>query len=169
MGVILGGELRRGAHSAAGEIGQVAFVSSLNETGDVEWRTAKSGEEALQAAAAGDAAATREVQRFIGGIIGGIVTAVMVIDPELIVIGGALSDAGDALLSPLRRAAQDELRLPIDLEIVSSDLGTEAVVLGALVLAARLSAASIYGAPVAEPGLEGAAARAFVRAAAAGR
>ena len=64
---------------------------------------------------------------------------VNVLNPEVIVIGGELAAAGDALLAPIR-AAIDRFAIGSaadDVRVVASPLGGRAEVLGALILAAH--------------------------------
>ena len=160
MGLILDGRLRRGSHSAAGEVGNIVFAMQTNVRGQLSWQTAATGEEVFRRAAAGDEESSREIERFVNGIAMGIATVTMAIDPDVVVIGGGLSLAGDVLLEPMRRAIQREIRLPIKQSIVGSELGAESVVLGALALAFGASAETVYGvSDIPEPQLDVAGAR----------
>lgn len=146
MGTILSGRLRRGRHGAAGEVGDIIFSDFADRAGTLRWTSAGSAEEVFRRAAAGDESARAEVLRFVTGLSTGLATLVMGIDPDLVVIGGGLSKAGDVLLEPLRVAVAERITVPVRPDIVASALGTNAVVLGALVQAgARLS--SVTGVP----------------------
>lgn len=59
-----------------------------------------------------------------------IVTMALVLNPELVVIAGGVSGAGEILLTPLRRQLAEMARLPPRLEL--STLGARVVVLGAI-------------------------------------
>lgn len=167
MGLIIGGRLRRGSHSAAGEVGDIVFSKQVNARGQLRWSSAESGEDVFRRAAEGDPASTDEVERFVGGLATGIATVAMAIDPDVVVIGGGLSRAGDALLGPLRRAVWGAIPLPIRPSIIASELGAESVVLGAVALAFVESAHRVYGiAEVAEPHIDVAGARALAERAA---
>ncbi|MBR7741836.1 ROK family protein [Phycicoccus sp. BSK3Z-2] len=135
MGLLIDGELRRGHNSAAGEIGEMAFGTMLNASGDLTWRAAATGEEVFRQAAAGDAGSQAEVAEFVEGLAAGMALVTMAIDPDIVVIGGGLSGAGDVLLEPLRDSINAQIRVPVRPAIRGSELGTEAVVLGALALA----------------------------------
>ncbi|HEX8123044.1 MAG TPA: ROK family transcriptional regulator [Solirubrobacteraceae bacterium] len=68
-----------------------------------------------------------------------LASLVNVLNPEVIVIGGELAAAGDALLDPIR-AAIARFAIPSaaeDVRVVPSPLGGRAEVLGALILAAH--------------------------------
>lgn len=116
------------------------------------------GEMVTRAARAGDPAAT-ELFADLGHWLGeGIASLVAVLDPELIVVGGGVSEAGDLLLDPARAAFARQLtgrghRRQAD--IVGALLGNDAGMIGAADLAARRAAADPSapdptGAPVGE-------------------
>jgi predicted NBD/HSP70 family sugar kinase len=162
MGLIIDGKLRRGAHSAAGEVGEIVFSMKVSATGQLSWNSAPTGEEVFRMAVDGDEEAREEIESFVGGLATGIATLTMAIDPDVVVVGGGLSRAGEALLEPLRRAVMREIRLPIHPTIIQSELGAESVVLGALALAFGQSAERVYGtADVPEPDIDVAGARAL--------
>lgn len=145
MGLILEGKVRRGHHGAAGEVGDIVFSNHVDQTGELRWATAPSAEQVFQQSAAGDEESQQEIQRFVSGLSVGVATVVMAIDPDLIVIGGGLSRAGDALLDPLREAVNAEITVPIRPAIVASELGAESVVLGALARAFGESTTLVFG------------------------
>lgn len=90
-----------------------------------------------RAAAAGDAVAG-DILRETGELLGfALVSLVNIFDPERIVIGGGIAGAGEALLGPaedvLRRHA---MRIPARaVELVVAELGDEAALIGAALLA----------------------------------
>jgi predicted NBD/HSP70 family sugar kinase len=105
----------------------------------------------LGAAAAGDSAARRvlaDAGRYIGTAVA---TLCDLLNPELIVVGGELSAAGDVLLDPLREQVHRDA-IPAtsrQLEIVPGVLGPRAELLGALALVLAM------GRPGFEPGTDG--------------
>ncbi|MGA5064252.1 ROK family protein [Streptomyces exfoliatus] len=96
------------------------------------------------AAEAGDPQAVARVDRFARVVAQGLAAMVLTVNPDLVVIGGGLSRAGDAVASPVR----DHLgRLCLDPpEVVVSTLGTEAVSLGAVRLALEHLNTELFGA-----------------------
>jgi glucokinase len=93
------------------------------------------------AAKVGDPVA-REAFRQVGYWLGnGLADLVQIIDPQLLVIGGGVIDAGDALLHPTKAAYEEALaqrgRLPVA-EIRGALLGNLAGVVGAADLARHL-------------------------------
>lgn len=122
-GAIAGGRLVRGAHGAGGELGHIpvepggapcacgssgcleAYASATGilrmarESG-VE---AGSAREVYALAAGGDAAALAVTERAARYLAQGIVAMVAAFDPQAVLIGGGVSQAGDLLFAPLRR------------------------------------------------------------------
>lgn len=155
MGLIIGGKLRRGHHSAAGEVGDIVFSMQVNKLGQLAWTSAGTAEDVFRQAAHGDHASKQEIDRFAAGLAVGMATVTMAIDPDLVVIGGGLSRAGDLLLEPLRRAVNEVITVPVRPVIIASELGAESVVLGALALAFGASSVIVYGsADVKEPAID---------------
>ncbi|HEY7629112.1 MAG TPA: ROK family transcriptional regulator [Thermoleophilaceae bacterium] len=158
-GIVVGGEIVRGAAGTAGEIGH----TTMDEHGDV-CRCGNRGcletvagadtvlrmlepvhgpdftlHDAIDAALAGDAGCRRVIAdagRHIGIALANLVN---LLSPELIVVGGELAGAGDILLNPIRDAVA---RYAIETAasattLVPTELGDDAEVLGAIALAVR--------------------------------
>ncbi|AUH44406.1 ROK family protein [Streptomyces sp. CMB-StM0423] len=131
-GVLLNGRLRAGHHGAAGEIGV------LRGSG---WHTAPgrllahgdSAEALFEAVRAGDDRAERTLAGFTGDLAQGVAAMVLTVDPELVVVGGGLSRAGELLLAPLRSRLAELCLFPV--EVAASTLGDEAAALGGVRLA----------------------------------
>jgi glucokinase len=87
----------------------------------------------VQAVEGGDSAAREVWLRSIRALAAGLVSLINVLDPRIILIGGGLAEAGDALFGPLRKQlATMEWRLgDAHVEIVSAQLGPRAGALGA--------------------------------------
>ncbi|NRQ36473.1 ROK family protein [Nonomuraea sp. NN258] len=140
MGLLIGGRPHRGAHAAAGEIGAqphenwVAFKYVMDYAMAVEPGELRSGRQsaefAIERARAGDARAVRAVEEFGRGLGAGLLTVVNPLDPELVVIGGSLSSAGDLLVEPIRELFEQYCLYPP--AVVASGLGDECITLGAL-------------------------------------
>ncbi|OLT11077.1 transcriptional regulator [Kocuria sp. CNJ-770] len=156
-GLILNGTLFRGATGSAGEIGH----STVDERGRVCrcgnrgcLETYVSSEETTRlltdthgpdltipdlvaAAAAGDVGCARvigDTGRMLGTSVANLCN---IINPELVVIGGEISRAGDLLLDPLREiVSRYGVRGSVqDLRIEAARLGIQAHVAGAVILA----------------------------------
>lgn len=162
MGLIIEGKLRRGRHGAAGEIGGSVFSMHVDDSGQLRWESAGTGEEVFRAAGDGDPAAIAEIEAFVRGVATGIATVTMAVDPDVVVVGGGLSRAGEELLRPLRAAVMSEIGVPVRPSIIQSELGAESVVLGALALASGQAMERLYLAPgMPEPEIDVAGAQAL--------
>lgn len=144
-GVVVGGEIYRGADSYAGEIGHLtvrpdgprclcgAFGCLERMCGGI-WMEPDHGRPAQELLRSPDF-----VRRYVTDLALGLKACIMLLNPARIVIGGGISKAGDALFVPLRA----ELRRQITdwsrarLDVVPAALGDDSVLYGALALAER--------------------------------
>ncbi|TDC32882.1 ROK family glucokinase [Micromonospora sp. 15K316] len=177
-GIVLGGELVRGAHGIAAELGHMLTVPDGHQCGCgrlgcieqyasgsalVRFARAAAREEPQRATAllelAGGAAeaitgpmvtaaakggdpvsteAFAQVGRWLGTSLADMA---QILDPQVLVVGGGVIDAGDLLMGPTRRSYIDSLaqrsRLPVA-EIRPAELGNRAGVIGAADLARRM-------------------------------
>lgn len=150
-GMILGGKPRRGAHNVAGDIGRVAFRGLNERTGEIRWRSAATAKEVFALARQQDTRAKEELREFINELGRGIATVVMAIDPAIVIIGGGMSLAEEELLEPLREAVNRHVGLPLGLPLITSRLGAEAAVHGALIFAFSQCSEQIYRVGVLPP------------------
>jgi glucokinase len=152
---VVDGRAHAGAHGAAGEMGHIVV-----RPGGQKCRCGASGcleAEASAAAVArryadvtGDRATAREVvaragagepaavqvwRETIDALADGLVAAQALLDPAVIVLGGGLAEAGEALLAPLRSAVRERLTFHREPPLVRAALGDEAGCLGAALLA----------------------------------
>jgi predicted NBD/HSP70 family sugar kinase len=158
-GIILGGVLQRGAQGTAGDLGHVRVArggETICRCGNAGCLEAIAGGPALAAAlsASGEQAlsgsqdvvglvrsgdvqalqAVRQAGRDIGDVLA---TCVNLVNPSVIVVGGALAQAGEHLLAGIREVVYTR-SLPLateHLRIVPSVSGQNAGVAGAAVLA----------------------------------
>lgn len=176
-GIVLGGELVRGAHGIAAELGHMLAVPNGHlcgcgrygcieqyASGHALVRIARSGArqepdraERLLALAGGDAElitgpmvtaaaqagdpVSRDAFAQIGHWLGvGMADLVQILDPQVLVVGGGVVEAGELLLGPARRSYVEALaqrgRLPVA-EVRPAELGNAAGVVGAADLARR--------------------------------
>ncbi len=156
-GLVIGGRLHHGVGGTAGELGHVQVdaagsVCRCGNRGCLESVAATSAvldllarshgpgltlERVLALAAADEPGALRAIGdagRTLGLVLAGVCN---LLNPGLVVVGGELSAAGDALLGPLREAlALHAIRSAVgDVRVVPSSLGRRAEVLGAIALA----------------------------------
>jgi predicted NBD/HSP70 family sugar kinase len=111
-------------------------------------------DEVMELAAAGDSGGRRAIAdagRVLGRSVAAIVNA---FNPELVIVGGPVSAAGEILLDPMREAV-NRYAIPsaaADVRITRGVLGDRAEVLGALELAARQSDVALAAStPVTRP------------------
>ena len=150
-GLVQNGRLETGAHGSAGEIGNMVIeymglACTCGGRGHLESYIAhrafvmyagKDAKSVEQDARAGSAKAKRVYEK-VGTFLGiGIASAVNLWDPDIIVVGGGIGNAGDLLLRPARTAARRELASPIAkkrLKIVKAHLGHAAGAIGAALI-----------------------------------
>jgi predicted NBD/HSP70 family sugar kinase len=152
-GILIGGRLFRGWKGAAGEIGLQRefhddepldamfgpFERRASGIGIAERYRELAGEKRatartiFEAAASGDELARRVVEEATSLLAGGLVNMCAVLAPELVVLGGGVARAGEALVGPIRERL--ERSLPAPPRCVLSELGDQASVVGAVRLA----------------------------------
>ncbi|MFF2773945.1 ROK family protein [Streptomyces sp. NPDC058052] len=154
----LGGGIEPGA-GRAGEIGHVTVrpggppcacgrsgcLETLASTAAITraWRRAggRPGADALacaRAVEAGDASAARVWREAVDALADALITALTILDPGTLLIGGALATTGDTLLVPLREAVTERLTFQRRPVVAASRLGDTAACLGAALLARDL-------------------------------
>jgi predicted NBD/HSP70 family sugar kinase len=157
-GLVLGGELHRGQHGAAGEIDYALVglgqevdpsaegVSALAErlaAGSSSAMAAPPDARAIFAAArGGDAVAGDVVAEVARRIALHVAPIAAVADVALVVLGGGLGANGDLLLEPVRRLLEEWLPDPPRVEI--SSLGEAAVLSGALAVGLRSALENVF-------------------------
>ncbi|MEV0586171.1 ROK family protein [Nonomuraea sp. NPDC050310] len=137
-GLIIDGKLHRGFGAAAGELVMLPEVRWLRATGHLnECEIVPEGtspEDAagytLAAARRGEPLAMAAVDRYLDDLAVGAAAMALLLDPEVVILGGGFSRSADVLLEPLRaRLERSCMRPP---EVRASTLGEECVVLGAI-------------------------------------
>ncbi len=145
-GIVIGGQVYRGADSYAGEIGHLTVRPDgprclCGAHGCLERMCAGIWMEPDHGRPAHELLRDPEfVRRYVVDLALGLKACIMLLNPARIVIGGGISKAGDALFEPLRA----ELRLQITpwsrarIDVVPAALGDDSVLYGALALARRI-------------------------------
>ncbi|MEU1721258.1 ROK family protein [Actinomadura sp. ATCC 39365] len=137
-GLIIGGRVHRGFGAAAGEISMLPEArwfdapEHLNSCAAVPQGTPPEDAAGYTLAAArnGDPVALEAVGRFLDDLAVGAAAMVLVLDPQVVVLGGGFSRSADVLLGPLRERLERRcMRMP---EVRASTLGDECVVAGAI-------------------------------------
>ncbi len=178
MGVVLDGELRRGAAGLAGEIGYLALDMDAAASGRVAaWGDgafealtsaaailalaraaglpeAASAADIFDAARSGEPAAATVVAIEARRLAHAIAAIAAVLDPHLVVLGGGIgTGGGDLLLGPVADALA--AISPFSPRLAISGLGADGVIAGAAATGLRLALDRIFErAATSAPGLE---------------
>jgi predicted NBD/HSP70 family sugar kinase len=161
LGLMLGGELYRGAHGAAGEIAYLPIGSDPDgkrRRGTFEESAAAAGivrsakalgmngpltpKRIFALARKGDRRASRAVEVEAARLATVVATITPILDPQLIILGGGIGLNGDLLLEPIER----ELRRvsPFQPRVVISALGEDAVCQGAVATALQTGRERVF-------------------------
>ena len=142
----------RGRLGLAGEMGLIAFgddakvlesvASARAISEEYSWLTGRQASaESIVAARRDDPAAARVWSAGIEALARGIAAAVLLEDPEIVVVGGGVSNAGSELLDTLQpRVAELVLELRVPTAIVRATHGPHSGVVGAAIHAGAKSA-----------------------------
>ncbi|SCF68710.1 ROK family protein [Streptomyces sp. Ncost-T10-10d] len=152
----IAGTIESGAHGYAGEIGHIVVrpdgpdcgcgqrgcLETLASASAVTraWAAA-SGDPTADAAdcakavESGDPAAVEVWRNAVDALAAGLVTALTLLDPSALIIGGGLAEAGETLFTPLRAAVEERVTFQKLPHIVPAALGDTAGCLGAGLLA----------------------------------
>jgi predicted NBD/HSP70 family sugar kinase len=160
MGLVLGGELHRGNHGAAGEVdwalagmaeevdpsgeGVAALAArlALSDSSETALAPPYDAREIFIAARGGDPLARAVVDEVARRIAAHVAPIAAVADPALVVLGGGLGTNGDLLLQPVRRLLAEWLPYAPRVEI--STLGEAAVLMGALAIGLRSALDNVF-------------------------
>jgi glucokinase len=147
-GVIVDGRLHLGVGGTAGEIGHqtvlpegplcgcgnrgcVEAVASARAICEMGGRATVDA--VVAAALGGDARAREAVERAAAWIGIAVANAIVLLNPERVVIGGGIAQSGDAFLDPIRAEVRRRVHLARAdrIEIVPGELGAAAGAIGA--------------------------------------
>ncbi|MBD3780439.1 MAG: ROK family transcriptional regulator [Micrococcales bacterium] len=155
-GIVVGGEVVHGRTGTAGELGHLTIdpdgpVCSCGNRGCLQVYAGSAGVldlllashgpmtlgDVLARAAEGDPGCRRvlsDVGRHLGTALASVCT---VLDPDVLVVGGVLAEAGDLLLDPLREVLAERTAVTSGavVDVVAGHLGAAAPARGALLLA----------------------------------
>ncbi|GAA5046693.1 ROK family protein [Streptomyces similanensis] len=150
------GRVEAGAHGFAGEIGHIVVRPGgtpcpCGQNGCLErfasasavsqaWAEACGDPQAdaadcAKAVESGDARARTVWQEAVDALADGLVTALTLLDPRTLIIGGGLAEAGETLFAPLREAVRRRVTFQKLPAVVPAALGDTAGCLGAGLLA----------------------------------
>jgi predicted NBD/HSP70 family sugar kinase len=139
LALVLDGRLRRGAYGAAADMSALrgvaweAALEHLHAVVPTDIPEMDKAERAFAAARDGDRAAVTAVRKYARAMAVAAATAISIVDPRMLVLGGAFSQSADVLMAPL--AAELDRLCPRMPELRASSLGALCVALGAASLA----------------------------------
>ncbi|MEV4515209.1 ROK family protein [Dactylosporangium sp. NPDC049525] len=158
---VVDGRVLTGARYAAGEIGhgtratgspcgcgsfgcleQVASAAALARRYQERTGRTATSERLSADVAAGESDAVAVWRDAIEALADVLAITIAVVDPDTVVLGGGLSEAGETLLTPLRAAIRARLTADRTPSVVRAELGDQAGCLGAGLLAFELPSAS---------------------------
>jgi glucokinase len=154
---VVDGRVFAGAHGAAGELGHVVVrpdgpvcgcglrgcLEAIASASAVARRYAEhagtpptgGADRVVALAAAGEPTAAAVWRDTVDALADGLLTGLALFDPEAVVVGGGLAEAGDALLAPLGSALRARLTFHRAPALMRAALGDEAGCLGAGLIA----------------------------------
>lgn len=158
--IVIDGNVLQGAKGTAGEIGHQSIdpdgpwcncgtrgcVEAYCRADQIARACGTSTvEEAVHAARAGDSRALRglaDIGRYLGI---GIANAIILVNPDRIVLGGGVAAAGELLIGPIRTEIERRVNVTAwrGIEIVTAHLGTSAGAIGAAVHGAERATARV--------------------------
>ncbi|MET7617019.1 ROK family protein [Streptomyces sp. NPDC005408] len=162
----IAGQIEAGAHGYAGEIGHIVVrpdgpACGCGQRGCLEtlasaaavtraWAKASGDPDAdaadcAKAVASGDPKAVAVWLDAVDALAAGLVTALTLLDPRTLIIGGGLAEAGETLFTPLRAAVEERVTFQKLPAIVPAALGDTAGCLGAGLLAWDLLDTEVTG------------------------
>lgn len=166
------GRVETGAHGFAGEIGHIVVrpggapcpcgqrgclerFASAAAVGEA-WATAcgdpgADAADCAQAVESGDVRAREVWQEAVDALADGLVTALTLLDPRTLIIGGGLAEAGETLFAPLREAVRRRVTFQKPPSLVPAVLGDTAGCRGAGLLAWDLLEATTATTPDTAP------------------
>jgi glucokinase len=150
------GRVEAGAHGFAGEIGHIvvrpegapcpcgqrgcleryASAAAVSEAwASASGNPAADAADCAKAVVSGDPDAVRVWRGAVDALADGLVTALTLLDPRTLIIGGGLAEAGETLFTPLRDALRQRITFQKLPSVVPAALGDTAGCLGAGLLA----------------------------------
>lgn len=140
LGLVVGGKVRPGAHGLAGDLSRHATFSPANNSGEPSWARGHLNQPdptaaALQACLEGDTHTIALIRSFVEDLTPALAAVVAALDPEVVVLAGAMTRVApafhDVLIDGLTAQLVDPPRIALS--------GTDqfATALGAALLAIR--------------------------------
>ncbi|WNV87553.1 ROK family protein [Umezawaea sp. Da 62-37] len=158
---VLDGRIVPGAHHRGAEIGHLrirpggracgcgahgcleahASASAITRAGTAAAGTAVTAQDVIAAAGRGEAWAVPVWTEAVDALADGLAACLCLFDPGVVVLGGGLSRAGEALLAPLRTALRPRYRLGEPPPLRVAAFADDSAVIGAGLIALELATA----------------------------
>jgi glucokinase len=130
-GITVGGRFHEGRSGRAGEIGHLTIA----EKGP----PCTCGNRGCLEAFVREALAARRLRR-AGQLLGiGVANAIVLLAPDLVVVGGGVGSTGERLLGPIRQEVARRVHVSVPVEIVQAALGVRAGAVGAALRGAAIA------------------------------
>lgn len=146
-GIILGGKLFNGGLGHGVELGHMRLVHkgelcTCGNAGCIETvcsaaffqRRQVEAKALFEQAKAGDPKSLEIFDEYVYYLSDALVSIAVLLDPEVIALGGGISQAGEFLFTPLRKAVKEKSFFEFPHKIVSAQLGNRAGFIGAAML-----------------------------------
>lgn len=168
LGLVIDGQLRRGAHGAAGEIAYLplgtpdpkdpanrrrgsfeeaaAAAGIVREARRLGMREPLSVEGIFSSARRGNRTARRVIEIEAQRLALAIAAIAPVVDPQLVILGGGIGRNAEVLLEPIE--AELHQLLPFRPRVAVSTLGDDAVLQGAVAIALEAARDRVFARPV---------------------
>lgn len=162
-GIILNKEIFRGANYAGAELGHITIdynglKCNCGGTGCIERYASATGmvenyakrkkidpasvntEKIFELAKAGESDALATIEDTCNCLGAALATLVNIFNPEIIIIGGGVGDAGDRFIEKIHNALKEKAMGPalLNLKLARARLGNKAGIIGAICLAAEM-------------------------------
>lgn len=123
FGVFVGADVRRGAHGTAGDMSLSTLLPADESIGDL-----------VAATLAGDVAASQRVRDYASGITPALASAAALLDPEVLVIAGAMAPVAGLFMTELVEHLAAHVQRPPRVQVSALDQFATALGAGHLVL-----------------------------------
>lgn len=170
-GILIGGELYRGSHYAGSEIGHMMivhdglpcncggrgcfekyasapamvrhYISSMNKSGKPVADNVSTFA-IFQNANKGEPEANEAIDKTLGYLGTGFASLVNIFNPEILVVGGGVADAGEDFIARIHHAIEERAMKPAlkGLKVAKAQLGNDAGFVGGISLAAEMFSGS---------------------------
>jgi len=122
-GIMVGGRFHEGRAGRAGEVGHLTIAEKGPQC--------TCGNRGCLEAFVREALGARRLRR-AGQLLGlGVANAIVLLAPDLVVIGGGVGSVGEKLLAPVRQEVARRVFVSVPVEIVRGELGVKAGAIGA--------------------------------------